>query len=129
MSKEKTWGVSKWSNGYVSPSLTNILKPSQFLSNGYLPDQPPSINFYCWVWHCIAWRISLVTLSQLARLSPLPASSLHSLFPGRETKWVTAKTLMLHKHYSALARLLVCNQHYYHHKSKTQHHMGCYEES
>lgn len=39
------------------------------------------------------------------------------------------KALMLCKYCSVIAKILVCFQQCFHHKSKTQHHMGCYEES
>jgi len=39
------------------------------------------------------------------------------------------KALVLCKHYSAIATALLCHQHCFSHKPKTQHHMGCCEES
>lgn len=56
----------------------------------------------------------------------LPAVSPHTLLAGRAVG-EAEKSLMLCKHYPAIARTLMCYQHYLGHRSKTQCHVGCCE--
>lgn len=60
-------------------------------------------------------------------VSPLNLHVLNVLSSG--TEWEKEKTLMLCKCCSVIVKTLMCYQHSLRHKSKTYHHMGCYEEN
>lgn len=55
--------------------------------------------FYCWAWSLMVWNILLITRGQLSKLHP------------------------------AIAKTLVCYQDSFSHKSRTEHHLGWYDEN
>ena len=116
MNEEKGWvgggGGGKQTVQRQSLIISHEQTDAQRVSKQWLPPRPASlINMYWETWCCMTRSIDLVTSGHLSRLSPLPAFPLHSLLPGSGAEWVTEKVLMLHKHCSAIARTLVCNQH------------------
>lgn len=90
--------------------------------NGCLGETLPS--FYCWAWCYMVRNTVLVSLGQLTQLCPLPASCPPPpyLLGQRSEK---QRTSWLYSHCLATAKTLVHYQHFFDHKSKTQHHMDC----
>lgn len=78
-------------------------------------------------WHHMIWDIPLVSLGQLCWLCPLlaPGAPSDSSLAGQHKEIVL---LALRKHCSASTKTLVSYQHYFCHKSKTQHCTSYYEE-
>lgn len=76
----------------------------------------------CWAGCYMVGNISLLWVSYLSCVS----SQIPCLLVA---EWEMEKAVMQYKHWSAVAETLVCYQHLFGQKSKTQHYTGCYEES
>lgn len=91
----------------TSHRQTNAQPVSQKL---LLPCPSPSC---CWVWWCVVWdTLSLVSGAHLSQLCSLPLCLVLTtprLLAGVE--WEPEKVLMLCKHWSAVAKVLLCCQH------------------
>lgn len=74
-------------------------------------------NSYCWAWLHVAWDIPFVTLSQPAWLYHLPISWAPATYSLRGKSGEKEKNWMFCKHYSAIAKTLVCYQHCFSYKN------------
>lgn len=84
---------------------------------------------FCQAWCYVVWNFYLIYVGQLTQLWPLlifcpPLSSL--LVRRGRAVWESKTTLMLCKHYSAIAEILMCYQHGFGH---IWYHMGCRDEN
>jgi len=77
----------------------------------------------------MVWDVTLFSLGQLSWLCPLPVSCPlpDYLFAGDDC--AGEKTMMLYKHWSVIAKTLVCSQCCSSNKSRTQHHTYCYDDN
>lgn len=64
-----------------------------------------------------------------AQLSPLPSSCTLQSIHYEGSKGGTEKALVVCRYRSAVANILVCYQHCFDHRSKTQYHISCYKEN
>lgn len=123
----------EWHKGSNSPPSTRSGMPSQSPSNNYFGKYDPRTFLPNNMWYDdMWWGIPLISLGQLSCQWPLTILCLpFSLLAGREWKssGKTEKVLLLCKHCSEIAEILVCYCYYFDYKSKTQYHMGCCEEN
>ena len=109
---------NQWWKGNHSPPPMGRLMPSQFPSKRLLTLLKPGLfSFCCRGWHYMAWNISSVRLRHLPGCVPSQTLA-YALIYSLGGQWETEKALMLFKHCSAIAEILVCCQHCCSHKSK-----------